>query len=589
MLQKIKNNLKKYYLLYEIVFSLLLAVGVLYGIGEAKSYNYLLCMFLYVAVFVIVRYGLRNYKKRRLVFSAIYNIPFCLLFFLGKKIVYGDTSVAPFSLLDGVACVSMMILFVLLGMSVLGFIDKKCDFFPKVKKSKKINRKSWLFYSIVIFLCWLPVFLIFFPGQVSVDSAVMIGQIIGETSLSNWHPVFYVFLISFPIKIGFSLFGDLTFGIALAVVLQMIMLAGIFGYVSYWCVKKTGSRLIGVLFVVFFAVCPVISCYSITLWKDVLFSAVFLLLIIKTYDFINKYKKNDKITFRNLAWVVILAILVSFLRNGGWLIVVALGIAMFLRYKFSRKVVGPVFSIVVVTIIVVQSVGYQMIGIKKSPFMESMSIPAQQMSYVASLGELSDKEKEELSDIADVEEMALNYSPMNADPAKNSFNYDAVEENRGKFLGSWWNIMLGHLPEYMKAYLLHMYSYWYVQGYSWSLSYEHNHDDLWLHEDYDDVPLLGAEVRNSVERIGYSLMETGWFGWIGNVGVVFWLILLVTLLYIYRRRYELLVLMVCPLTYIASLFVASPVAASFRYVYSLMLMLPILFMICFMEKKRRRK
>jgi len=584
MAEKVNNNAKIN--CFVVVLSFIATIGLMHFFMIDMGREYLLFLILLVFLCVVLKFAFKKLNKRRMKFALIFSIPFSLALWLGNKIVFQSVEFKPFEVMDVLSLFGIVVLFIALAISVFYYIDN-CNLL-KVK-TKEVRKKMWLYYSVAIIILWIPLFLIFFPGQVSVDSAVMIGQILGETELSNWHPVLYVLLISVPIKLGFYVFGDLTLGIALSVLLQMLLLSTIFGYVVFWCERRCHKKWITVSVLLFFALCPIVSCYAITLWKDVLFSAVFLLFIVKVYDFIVAHGRGDAFEIRDILWPTILVFLLAFLRNGGVLIVAAFGIAMFVYYRVSRKMIGILFAIAVITIVVIQGPIYGVLGIKKSPFMESMSIPAQQMAYVAYSNQLSSDEKDSLSFLADTESMAENYLPMNADPAKNSFDYDKVEDNKILFLTNWWKMLLKHFPAYVKAYILQTNSYWNVEGYSWALSYEHNHDDLWLNEDWADVPLFGSELRDFVEKSGYNLMDTSWFGWLGNVGVIVWFIVAITIVYLYQKRYKLMILMVAPVIYIISLMVASPISGSFRYVYSLLLIMPVLILICFIKSERRLK
>lgn len=579
----IKRIIVERKILFFNILTTFLTICIMYETGLLFTNSYFVALLVYMALYMLVAFGSKEFRGRNARYSLLFSVPFGVAYWFGHKIINQSLDIGAFYVWDICIAVAFVVIFALVSSIVFHYLDGR----KNILESGELSKKRWGFYAIIILCCWIPFFLIFFPGQISVDSAVMVSQIIGEENLSNWHPVLYVGLISLPIKIGFNLFHDLTFGLALAVIMQMLILSVIFGYVSYWVIKKTGKNVLGYLFIAFFALCPIVSCYSITLWKDVLFAAIFLLFTIKTYDFISVRGRGDTFKIREILYVVALVVLLAFLRNGGVLIVFAFGVALFVYYVSMRRMIGMIFGFAILAIFLIQGPFYNMLGISKSPFMESMSIPSQQMAYVAYSGGLSEDEKNELSVIADVDEMKEKYTPMNADPAKNSFDYEAVEENKGIFLRNWWNILQKHFIEYIKAYILHTYSYWYVEGYSWALSYEHNHDKLWLQEDYNDVPLLGEDTRNFVERLEHKLMSVSLFGWIGNVGVMFWLTIFVTFIYLYQKKNKLIILTVCPLAYLFSLLLASPVSGSFRYVYSVLLVLPILLLLCFIKKEDR--
>lgn len=62
--------------------------------------------------------------------------------------------------------------------------------------------------ALVIWLCWMPYYILYYPGIVLGDSASQIWQSIGEYQLSNHHPVVHTLWIKLCIQIG-SLYGGL--------------------------------------------------------------------------------------------------------------------------------------------------------------------------------------------------------------------------------------------------------------------------------------------------------------------------------------------------------------------------------------------
>lgn len=581
MIEKLRVFLHKNALACEILLAFVMTVGVMYFAGLTKTKEYFLAVVVFVASLALVKAGMRRVNKRRIKFALWYAVPFSMAFWLGHKVHNQSTAIEGISIVDLPMTIVVMVIVALMVVCVLAFMDEH-QFTPK----KKVLKNSWLKYAAIILVCWMPLFLVFFPGIVSSDSAVQIRQAIGEGAWSNWHPVLHTAFVALPTTIGFNMFGDLTAGIALSTIVQMIVLSAIFGYVASWVVKRTSKKWLGYVFVAFLGLCPVVACYAITMWKDVLFSAVFMLMVIKIYDLLNEKNRNQKLGWKDLWCVFALVFLAAFLRNGGVLIVLALGVALIIYYKSARKILAILTAACLAGVLIIQGPIYGAIGIAKSPFMESMSVPVQQMGYVASMGELNEEEEEALKKYADVEKLGMNYSPMNADPAKNSFDYVAVEDDKIGFIKTWLMILGNHFGGYVKAYMLQTYAYWYVQSDVWVLDFGHVHDEIWLKEEYSDKSLLGDSMKTLAEKVEGGLLGTSWFGWMANVGVLCWGIVLMVIVFIYQKRYMMMVPMACVLIYIVSLLVASPVSWIFRYVYSLLLIMPILIVVSFIKLEK---
>lgn len=576
--------LKRYNVAFRVIGALVLTFGVIKMLGLSRTNEYFLMLVVYIAMFSLIAIAKKYYSKRRLKYSLCFSVPFSVALWLGRKITDGGRVFQGFSLLDILVVVSIIVIVCLISIFLLGVIDKHSF----VIKDNKVKTK-WLKYSLIVFLCWVPLFLAFFPGIVSNDTAVQIRQAIGEGEWTNWHPVAHTAFMALPITIGFNIFGDLTAGIALATITQMIVLSLILGYTIDWIISKTGKIWVGWLLLLFYAFCPIVSCYSIILWKDVIFSALILLLVIKVLDLMIKEQRNDIIGLNNLIIVFVVATGVAFFRNGGFLIVLMITISLFVYYKNCRKKIILIGLMSLIAVFVIQGPIYSLIGIKKSPFVESLSVMVQQVGYVVAHDELSGEERDALSKYVVIDELSKQYDPFNADPAKNSTYYEVVEENKVGFISLWFKMFWSHIGSYIKAYILQTYSYWYPESISWSITLEHNHEDVWLTEDYNDLSLIGNDARDLIRKIEYGIMNTSWLGWISSVGLMFWSIIYLVIVFLYQKKYYILVSMSCILVYMISLLVASPVSGMFRYVFSLLLCMPVLIVFCFCNIKKGEK
>lgn len=582
----VKEFFRNHKLGCETALAFLMTVGAVQILGKTKSAEFLLVGLVFIAMLAVIHVGFGSYSKRRLRYSLFYCVPFAVAFLLGQKVVYETAEIKGLSLLDLLLLVILVAISTLVSMSVLKFIEEKSYSLGREESKKKKAR--WLVNAAVILACWLPIFLVFFPGLISTDSAVQIHQAIGEGEWSNWHPVLHTAFVAIPMNIGMNIFGDLTAGIAFSTIVQMLLLSGIFGYVVQWVMDLTSRKWIGYALLAFFALCPTVACYAVTMWKDVMFSAVFMLLIVKLYDFIRLKSRCDEVRMRDLWVILLLTLLVGFLRNGGVLIAVGFGVAMLIYYKNARKIMALSFGAIVAVMLTIRGPIYKALNIAKSPFMESMSIPAQQFGYIARNDGLDESTKKELSKYADIECLREKYEAMNADPAKNCFNYEAVEEDKVGLLMLWAKTLPGHLPDYVESYLMQTHAYWYIQGDVWVLDFGHARGEPWLMAEYTDVSLLGNDAKEIITKVENGLVNASWFGWMNSVGVLFWGIWFVLMVFLYQKRYALMIPMTGVCIYMASLLVASPVSYIFRYVYSLMLILPILLIICFIKDKKTR-
>ena len=585
----IKNSLaiiKKNPKIIAVFSSAILAAVTSYVEEKLWSKDYLFIALIWLALYHIILTCIENINARRAIFSLVFAIPFTATLVVGSRVAYPEGGLSDFGLRDIAKAIDYLLISFSAFIGLLSFIDKHSF---QVDTNKKIDLKkhSWLVYSSIAFLCWLPLFLSYFPGGVTIDSASEIRQAIGEDILSNWHPALHVIFLAIIINPIRAITGSLTAGIATSTIVQMVLLAAIVGYVTRWLIKETKRKYIGYAILAFFSLCPVVACYSITIWKDVLFSGVFLLLFIKLYEII-KNRREKQFRFKELLTVFALLTGIAFLRNGGIIIIAVIGIVLISYFKKSRKLLSITFAIELVLIGLIQGPIYKALGIYSSPFMESMSVPAQQIAYAVKYGDVSEEEYAKLSELVDPELLKNSYTPMNGDPAKNAFyTKGTVEDKKKEFLEIWFSLLKHNFVPYVKAYIQHTYSYWYTGGPLWSIDLSHVHDEVWLKAEYEDYKLLGENVFYLINAAEIGTTGAIWGSWMGNVGFMCWWVVLSVLIFIYQKRYKLLIPFASVLAYIALLLVASPVSLIFRYVFSLLLILPIATIIYFIKPKER--
>lgn len=127
---------------------------------------------------------------------------------------------------------------------------------------------------LLLLLCWLPWLLYQYPGNLSPDSLNQISQAVGETALSNNHPVLHTLWIRLLISIG----GSTQIGIALYSITQLLFMAAAFSLCVLFIYSRTCSIKAAGFTLLYFAFYPVHPIYGMTMWKDIPFSICLLLI-----------------------------------------------------------------------------------------------------------------------------------------------------------------------------------------------------------------------------------------------------------------------------------------------------------------------
>lgn len=152
-----------------------------------------------------------------------------------------------------------------------------------LEKVKPSGHSAWfikkpvLYYFLVFFvmiLCWLPVWLAYFPGLWNYDPW-QVTQVINN-SYSTHYPLIHTLLLGACYMFG-NVCGNVNLGVALYDWIQMVVMAAIFSYTVLFIRRKTDSRILCAITVFFYGMFPVNSIMVISSTKDVLFSGLVLL------------------------------------------------------------------------------------------------------------------------------------------------------------------------------------------------------------------------------------------------------------------------------------------------------------------------
>lgn len=434
------------------------------------------------------------------------------------------------------------------------------------------GRKTGLGLFLFLFICWLPYFLVYYPGCMTYDSYYVAGQAVLGVEPSDWHPYTYVLLVRLMMRFG-MLFGDISEGVAAYSLFQMAFLAGAVAYGVCWLLKKQMRPYFALLIALFFALVPIFPVLSVTLWKDIPFSICVFLYTLSVYDALESRGKTLHSVPGALGWIL-LSLLVVLLRHNGYCIVLPTALALFLYLRKGAKRLLPALLLPLLLAPVIQNLYYAN-GVAKGVFSESLSIPAQQIARtVVSGGTITKEQRESLARFFDMEKLQ-NYDPFLADPVKNSFNREYLESHKTEFFKLWARLLPPNRKEYCKAYLAQTLGYW-MPGVRCKIAFPLA----------DEGEKIGVNQRNLLESYTGEI----WNRWenryrFPSLGTLVWTaVFFAGLTLIKRRAGELIAFLPLFLLWL-TLMAATPVHCEFRYLFALPLSLP--FLACLSMRRRQ--
>ncbi len=575
MLGDIKNSIEKYnnILIYFLAFFTTVGINMNIDsnidIWQRFSGNSILYFFIFIFLIMVMK-KVRNIKDKRMTLIALgISILFAMIKSLESITKYFELSIPKIAVLSFLAYI---IFFYCILMVVLNYININC-----IKTdSKNIKPRTFFIFWGIIFICWIPYLLKYFPGITSIDPTYQIYQALGKMNLSNHHPICHTFII----YIFFNLFnfnGNYNISLAVYSVFQMLVTSAIYSFSIYYMLKRNIPKRVIILSVIYFALNPVMAMYSITVWKDILFSASILLYTIGIYELIT----NAKNALNSKKYIIFLAISIIstmiFKHNGFYIVVLSAPIVIILLRKYWKKLTVIYVSIIIIYYIF-NNVLLNVLNVAPSPSVEALSIPVQQIARVVKYNgnSLEEEEINSISKFMDYDKLSEAYNPRLADPVKMCFNNEAFAKNKMEFIKLWISLFFKYPKTYINSFLSNTYGYWYPETSYWMFQRTIIENDIGLEQNsIINVNLLDGIVEERNIPVISMLF---------SIGFIVWVCIVIVGYHLYKKDYKKIVIFL-PVFILWLTAIASSVFCEFRYLFGIFTCAPIFISTLFREDK----
>ena len=300
---------------------------------------------------------------------------------------------------------------------------------------KRLNYKDLIIFLIpvIIFSFYLYVYN---PGIMTFDSFNQVHQI-ASGRYTNWHPFFHTFIemilykiYSSPISVG--IFQILTFSIIWMVICkyfrnndESINLADI---------KSDREFIIQSIITLIICLIPINAIYSITLWKDVLFSyaLLFLCFLIKVL-----VDKKCKVSIKFIVLMGFVMACVAQLRlNGIYVIVPLLIIMAYYLYRHDKTekffIKLPVIAIIFILLIASLNTVYNVEDNAKDA---TLAKTTHMLANYDLYHKLDAKDSAKFHELINEKTVKDRYNTFFTDPVRNAANESVFEANKGEYIG----------------------------------------------------------------------------------------------------------------------------------------------------------
>lgn len=426
------------------------------GISDRNFSNNLIYFLLYFMITALIFISVQYIEKKRAAYSACLAILFACIFVTGAQIEYLEA-------ISWTAATALKILLLaafLLPVFILLFYAAD-EYKPQKSAEKTTFWSKWKIYLIIVFF-WGIAYLALFPGIYDYDSIAQTLQFLVTGSVSAHHPVIHSFILSSFLELGIILFDSYEIGLGMYSLLQLLLLAYAAMQIS-WRLLKKGHKRLFIFSMLFFALFPVHYIMAVWATKDVIFTALFVLVSLEMTDMIDNSSGFWDKKGRSIRFAVLTVLMCTFRNNGVYALLLLIPICFFC-FKEKR---GRVILLLVISIgiyFMYQNVLLPSAGVVPGNMREMMSVPCQQLAkvYVENPSVYTEEEKQALFELIPEENlMDYQYRPMIADATKNYFNTEVFQSNPGKYVRLYISIGLKSPRKYIEAFLQNSCGFWY--------------------------------------------------------------------------------------------------------------------------------
>ena len=408
-----------------------------------------------------------KYVKRQLGFSAAFS------WFLGVTLVLGY-QIRCLQMTSGGITGKLFILFMgaLSGCAIwpgVYWLFGVCGKFKTGNKhiTSKSGRQVFFIAWGIIFLCWIPVFLAYYPAVMSYDFNMQSVQIF--TGLYHTHhPLIHTGLLWIFFRLG-ECMGSYQAGMAFFALFQMLILSCVTGYSCTFIWRIFRKKLPVVLTVLFYGILPVHSVLSVSITKDVLFSAFFLLFLLL---FCEREYMGGKNNAGPEAGMILAGALMILFRNNAVYAFIPFAVFYIAADRTRRLRTGV---ICLLTLLLGKGIGLTLqygLHAGTGSISEMCSVPMQQFARVGFLhgNELNDEDYARIDRYV-YDEYWQRYNPPIADTVKITVAADGIanwEENLAVTVRDWLITGLHYPNEYLDAFLYLTSGYWFLDDVSYA-------------------------------------------------------------------------------------------------------------------------
>lgn len=556
-----------------LIEALLSFIGILIytkAIYNSYSYNFLISLVPIILFYIYYNYDLKL-NKRQKKYSFVLAIIISAMLSVGSIVgLYTNEVTLIFTTKNVIYAIGCFSGLLIIFYKLLGFIFKKSKKVNLVENHEKMKLKTFLIIIAVIFAGDLLYFIRFYPAIMTPDSYYVIHYA-NNFIMSDFHTFGHTWFFGIFFHLGKLLFNSLNAAVAFSMIIQMLCMSTIFATAIKYFYNKGLNKNVCILLTIFFALSPLHTYYSVTLWRDIMFGGSFVIMLICLYEFVSC---KDKIKPSYIILFIIGALIMLFFRNNG-IYVYLFCIPFIIIIMKDKRIKMSILTIAIACFyFIVKGPVFNYFNVEKSTTVEAFSIPLQQIArVVASNKDINAEDEDYLKNLfKDYDEVAIEYKPYISDPIKRETRNDVLSDNKGSFLKTYLNLFVKYPNIYIEAYLSQTLGYWYPDVIYNSTGGETS--SIFEGENVYSSPLTSQWYNRLIDKTVSRKIPLSNFIWSLGTQFIILLISFTITMYLENKKYLLCYVPLFGLW--LSMMAATPVFCELRYVYGLFTCMPFL-------------
>jgi len=608
------------YIVFAILscFAMFIDLDPEYSLSDCFTYIPVTGFILVVFCFMYYDYCRKKYAKNKVSISAL-----VISFFISCMIPVGisyDATFSPLWMYENFTQIKKTLLMIIgylplfYHLMLILYESLDCFTIGLSKRSAEHKKNMFLFVFLLLLICYLPTMFISYPGIFMGDTDNQIVQAFSElestgygiseiprefllsdkVSLNQHHSVIHTLMIHLFLVIGINFFHSVNIGIFLYCIFQTLVVLASISYALAYLASCGMSRKYILGCVVYYIVHPYINYSILLITKDTIYSAILLFGLTFLYSMFLKSEENS---FLNNVKLMLAFIGLVLMRNEAQYVLILALLGMILLCKKYRKRFGIYLSVIVLFSFFVFKVLMPVFYITPGNVREVLSIPLQQTArYVKEReNEVTDEEKEAISNVLNYSLLADNYNPIIADPVKLLWKYDASREEIKAYLKVWLQMFWKHPDTYLQATINNYYQYLYpcrvmeMHGPAFSeqiMGHTNEIMEPMSLESKFEYPVLTREMLGRICDIRKKCAHLPIIIYFMQAAAYNWLLICMLAYCIHKRTLNSLAFLSIPVWVMIMCF-AGPCNGYFgRYTYPILFIFPILlWMVCALVSK----